>query len=267
MKKTVFIGLLVILLAFGFISCDNNDGNGSNVHKNGLNDEGGKKLIINEIGVSGDVTIFLGIGTQEEGSIAWGSSSNVVSGSNVTFNLKNLDMTNISAPFSDDSWNGNGSFFIGLFNRTTQSILDEFNNGGYPPPDYMTDVLSFSNETTIINWSQFIYEPGTGDEPDPEDNPFIGTWSGVWDSGDFDGEDILLTLILNEDNTFIAITDPDLNLGTGNSSGTFTITGNIITFTYTINPPPGELCELFSSGEFIGNNLVVSGAGVSLSKE
>jgi len=37
MKKTVFIGLLVILLAFGFISCDNNDGNGSNVHENGNN--------------------------------------------------------------------------------------------------------------------------------------------------------------------------------------------------------------------------------------
>jgi len=157
-NKKIYFGILVMVLVFGMmvIGCDNDNNNNSNGNGNGngLNGESGKKLIITGIGISGNVSVFLDAGIENGGAVAWGNSSGVVSGSNVTFNLKKLDMTNMSAPLSNDSWNGNGYFFVSLYNKTTQEIL----SSGNLSPDYLSSSTSFSNETTSINWNQFILQ-------------------------------------------------------------------------------------------------------------
>jgi predicted small secreted protein len=140
MKKTVFLGLLVVLLAFGSIGCDTGNGNG--------NGDSGKKLTINGIDLTGNVTVIINPeATPNSGTVAYGTISGATSGSNVTFDLKVVNLNNMANPFTNTNWNGNGSYYILVYNWTPQQVMAE-----NTAPVKSIGPTSFSNETTVVTW-------------------------------------------------------------------------------------------------------------------
>jgi hypothetical protein len=133
MKKTVFLGLLAIMLAFGLMGCDDDPVNGSN----------GKTLTINGIGISGNVTVIVFVqGTFD--AVAWGALSNVAVGSNATFTLKDASGSN----FLDSYWEGSGTYTISVFNQTPQQIIDS-----PQAPNISFQTVNLSGTSTTISWS------------------------------------------------------------------------------------------------------------------
>ena len=142
MKKNAFFGLLTILLVFGFTSCDNgnNDVVNDAVHE--------KKLIIENIGVSGDISIILMDAWGPSGNRnAGGTATSVVSGSNVTITLKTVENLSISST----NWTGSGNYVVYLFTTLTLGQETVPNYGAPTHPNF----ISFENQTTTVNWSKF----------------------------------------------------------------------------------------------------------------
>jgi hypothetical protein len=106
----------------------------------------GKKLVISGIELSGNVTVMLD-------SVAWGSLSNVTSGSNVTFDLKNIDY-NISNRYTDIDWGTGGNLQIAIYNMDLPTLLDM--RGGEPIAE-SNGAINFSGKTTVVNWSQLVH--------------------------------------------------------------------------------------------------------------
>ena len=142
-NKQNWLGMLVIILVFGImvVGCDN-----------GTTEEGGasgKKLTINGIGLSGNVTVIINT-EPTAGTLAYGTTSNSISGSNVTFNLKVVDLTNMSNPFTNNNWNGaSGLLYILVYNQTPQWVADPINYASSPDRNFTSE---FADEITILNW-------------------------------------------------------------------------------------------------------------------
>jgi uncharacterized repeat protein (TIGR02543 family) len=107
-----------------------------------------KKLIIKNIGISGNITVIL---SEEWGPTAnmpaGGTAENIISGNDVTITLKTVD----AGAVSSSNWEGNGEFVIYIF--TTLTL------GSEPTPDYGApshpNKINFSNQITEVEWSQF----------------------------------------------------------------------------------------------------------------
>ena len=134
MKKTVFLGFLVIVLAFCFIGCDENIDSENN----------GKTITVNGIGISGNVTVIVFVHGTSDQAVAWGTLSNVTSGSNVTFSLKEISGVN----FLDTNWKGSGTYTVSVFNLTAQQILDS-----PQAPDMTFQTVNLTGTTAAVSWN------------------------------------------------------------------------------------------------------------------
>ena len=145
MKRLIIIALVFSLV---FYSCDTGNNGNSNGNGNGEKTDNSKKLVINGIGVSGDVRIILADDVGFSANMpAGGIATGIVLGSNVTITLKTLS----GSTFTTD-WSGTGNYYVYLWNTLTPGAEQE--------PDYMGAVnktqgqlFDFSNQITEVNWA------------------------------------------------------------------------------------------------------------------
>ena len=140
--KMSWLGMLVLALVFGMtvVGCDNDstDSDGNS----------GKKLTINGIALTGNVTVIINPETTPiSGTVAYGTISSVTSGSNITMDLKQVNINNQTNPFTNSSWDGNGSFYILVYNRTSQQVMAE-----HTSPTKSFGPVFFSGKVTTVNW-------------------------------------------------------------------------------------------------------------------
>ena len=141
-NKNFLVGMLVIMLVFGLtvVGCDNDSTNNDG--------SSGKKLTINGIALTGNVTVIINPeATPNGGTVAYGTRSNITSGSNITIDLKQVNISNQTNPFTNTSWDGNGSFYVLVYNRTPQQVMAE-NTG----PAKSLGLVLFSEKTTTCSW-------------------------------------------------------------------------------------------------------------------
>lgn len=139
MKNTFrFFGIiaLVAIIGVSFVACNDGSGNGGS----------GKRLTISGIDLTGDVTVIINTAPMG-GTVAYGTTSDVTSGTNVTFDLKVVNLSNMANPFTDTNWDGNGLFYILVYNRTPQQVM-----AGQAGPVKSFGPIDFSNETTVVTW-------------------------------------------------------------------------------------------------------------------
>jgi hypothetical protein len=137
---TAIVAALVFELAL--VGCSN--GTTSDDDDNGNS----KKLVIENIGISGDVLVILTEewGPSETTKPAGGTITGVVAGSDVTITLKSV----VNGAFSTNNWEGDGEYYIYLHNTLTPS----------GEPDYAAQnddnsKIDFSNQITKVDWSKF----------------------------------------------------------------------------------------------------------------
>ena len=110
MKKTVFFGLLVIVLVFGFIGCDNGTTSGNG---NGKKDNNGEKMIkltITNLPENGEAVIWLSTASQDDGFFQGLKAGAFATVSNNTglFILKKPTADILG--FTNENWTETGSF-------------------------------------------------------------------------------------------------------------------------------------------------------------
>jgi uncharacterized repeat protein (TIGR02543 family) len=103
----------------------------------------GKKLTITEISGLSSSQIFVGIVAPQGHLTAGGSGT--ISGGSVTIQLKN---GNGQGGLSNENWTSSGQYKIALW-------LTSSGGGFSGDPQYLTEHITFSNETTTVAWSQF----------------------------------------------------------------------------------------------------------------
>ena len=147
-RNLIFSGLLIVMLALGFFACDSDGGSS--------NPGGGsqKGLTINGIGLSGNVTIVVCFGNTMDTTVAAGTLSGVSNGSNVTFSLNQVNIygTTVESVFLNASWNGNGTYMIGVYNMTPAQILQA---GQQLPMVYFPNI-TINNATATVSWADHI---------------------------------------------------------------------------------------------------------------
>ena len=142
-----WLGILVLVFGMMVVGCDNGTTENNNVPNE-------KTLTINGIGVSGNVTILLNTtGGPESPIVAWAASTNVNSGNNVTFTLKqiNSNASNFQGYFTNLNWNKNGTYSVMLYEMTPEQLSEIL-----PAPNCIAYSQNFSEDLTIIEWSIFI---------------------------------------------------------------------------------------------------------------
>jgi len=139
MKRKSWLGMLALTLVIGMtvVGCDNGSTSGSG--------NGGKKLTINGIALTGNVTVIINT-TPAGGTVAYGTISNVTSGSNITLNLKQINLSKTN-PFTNTNWDGEGSLYVLVYNRTPQQVMAE-----QVGPAKSLGLVLFSDKITIVDW-------------------------------------------------------------------------------------------------------------------
>jgi len=163
MKKTVFFGLLIIVLAFCFIGCDEGNGNG-NETGNG-NDDNGKSIIINNFpgnefnGKYGQLCIWStpeGVeGYELDGLVAFSEIEFKNTNQTITFPLiRNVQNYPV--------WTGSGNYYISLaiFSVTPEKSFDLNEIGDTIEKYFLYDGTSnqkynIQNVTSTISWNDF----------------------------------------------------------------------------------------------------------------
>jgi hypothetical protein len=138
-KHGVFFGFAVLLVAviFTLTGCDNGTTSTTNSE-----DDSPKKLTITGItGVNDPITVAL---FNESNKIVAGYWGNI-SGDSVTISLHSGN--DAGTGFGDSAWTGSGTYAVALWHSSNWNSRN--------PDKILSNQITFSQETTTVEWDKF----------------------------------------------------------------------------------------------------------------